>query len=933
MGYIIKSLWRRRKEVARVCLATFLAMFFVSSMLAAQESLYRWQMAKNKEKFGDWFVMVGENKREICDNHPYFGKPEAAYQAVQLYEEDMKTGINYYVGSMTDDFIELGNITIAEGHFPEKDNEIAMDYNTLLSLGYPLEVGQEITLRYYVNNVRHMPECARDETYILSGILSDYTNIWRAGAYLPGVVVTEEKAHEMNSNGFNFLAYPLKTYVKTSDYNAIYDGIQKDIRSAVYNKYVYDFTPWGSEFVYNYLYVLIIIIGVVAIIYQMNIYCRYRKPQLEKLHSIGASKSQLRAINLFEKMLIIFASGTAGIGAGLLLVRTICGFIEKNISVEFFYLGSDVYIKSIVAIVVAYFLQTVMQMLLDLKLTKKIKIKKTVEKESNLSAQNAIKVVEKRLKSTNGMAINIGIRVFGLIMTGVIVLCTVMIVDSYNMYVNNDDGPDIVGFLPTEKGDDISLMITYEVDENGRITEHYEDAGKLFTREEYINRHNIVEKKHEGRSERKSIKSITLDSGIYCRRADTNIFSGYKQYFFETLAKVPGIKEYSLSSFETNRRLSWENMDYERFDLEDMRSFTDTSGGRYVNTYFFATDYISPDRYVYDRLSQYMDEKFIDYDAFERGDQVIVVVKKKPDQSLDTTIKAGDKINYHYLHMPIIAGSLQNGGIDVNLNKTQVFSAYRSMAKSRSKYISKISVNRPDDDNIYYFGIDSFYFNETNVDVLKQILGKNYDYFFSAIEQPTVAAVIKYSEEFEKEFADICADYGYYTCIASKNMIGRLIDSQNEFAAGYYGECFEPEGNITYEPNQISISYELSSAYSSTHNMVRAFFDSMGVKYLSNYDRKAEYRNRCLNAFMQYGITIIAAIVVNICICLILLKNRLEKKKDRMKLLSRLGMTKKELFRINMREVLREELWCIFTLPIQVVIAGLMIRGFVKDFN
>lgn len=948
--YIVKSIFRRRKEIFKVCLATVIAMFFVSGMLATQESLYRWQMAKNKSVFGDWFVMTGDDKREAFDNHPYFGEPQSAFVSVYLYDEDMKTKLDYFIGSMSQEFIDLGNITLAQGHWPETTLEVAMDYNTLLSMGFPLEVGQEIELRYYEYNANHIKTCARTEKYILSGIINDYTNTWRAGAFLPSIVVTQEKARQMNPNGFTFLIYPLATYVKTENYHAIYDDIKKTIRSAVYNENVYDFTPWGSQAVYNYLYVLIILIGVVAIAYQMNIYYRYRNSQLEMLRKIGASKGQIRGIKLLEKLLIVGISGIAGAVLGIVAVRAVCSIIEKNLSVDFFYLGSDVYIRTGISIIIAYALATLLQLLISI--SPKLKDNKNYNFKTQISTKNVRKTIGSRLRKSNGKALNIGVRAFCLVMSVVIIVCSVIIVQSYVEYVDNSNEPDIIGFESGEqskvtmplymKDHDFLFMSNPRIDEmiDDFITEHTKDDFKQFNYK-LIETYNII-------SQPDRLQQILLNQAApvpaitqyflmlpFCyysqayKMPDTYIYSGIKDNLKNSLEKIAGIEEYALSSFETSRRFSWDNMDYNKLDLKDMCGSYE--GVFYKDNYYYATDYIESSKEIYERLSQYVDENYIDYDAFAKGEQVIVILKNKPDGSLDTTIKPGSHIYYSYLDTPILRLT-EYPDVDRfisvfnnNLNKSRK-ELFNSLCK---KYgVKELSVLGS------YISEISQAFSEENAKKIVDVYSdKNYEYLFGSVDNPVVAGVVKYSDELQKEFADICVDYGYYTVIASTALAEKLIEKQNAFIKDYYGEYLEDGALFSYEPNQIAVKYDLSSAYSSTHNLVKQTFKSLNMKYISNYEKKTEYRSRCLNAIMQYGITIIAAMAVNICIILILLKNRLDKKKDRMKLLSQLGMTKKELFLLNMKEVLREEVWCVFTMPITAIISAIMIKKYVKTLN
>ena len=82
-----------------------------------------------------------------------------------------------------------------------------------------------------------------------------------------------------------------------------------------------------------------------------------------------------------------------------------------------------------------------------------------------------------------------------------------------------------------------------------------------------------------------------------------------------------------------------------------------------------------------------------------------------------------------------------------------------------------------------------------------------------------------------------------------------------------------------------------------------------------------------LNAFLEYGITMLAVIIINLLIITVLTKNRIENRTDKIVLLKRLGA---RIVRIFMIEVLRESLWCVFTLPLQMIIQFIVYRSQIK---
>ena len=108
---------------------------FVTAVLIFQENMYQWQMSSNKSRFGDWFICERSKKEanEILSTHNYLCEPVSAKSSVELYDSEWNE-TKLHIGSMTDDFIKQGRLKLDEGRMPQNNDEIAMDWNTLLKL-------------------------------------------------------------------------------------------------------------------------------------------------------------------------------------------------------------------------------------------------------------------------------------------------------------------------------------------------------------------------------------------------------------------------------------------------------------------------------------------------------------------------------------------------------------------------------------------------------------------------------------------------------------------------------------------------------------------------------------------------------------------------------------------------------------------------------
>ena len=194
LEYCLKGLRKRWKEVLRTSVVIFIAFTFVAGTLIFQSNMYKWQIQSAKSRFGSWYVM---------------------------YEGSVKAENNdLSIGTLSDRFIEIGNIKLNKGRMPAKDNEIAVEWSTLIKLEQGSDIGQDIVIDTYLNGTSDK----LTKTYKLVGILNSYTDVWQGGDKLPGIIVTESEGKAINRYGGGIFIYPINDYIK-EDYRDIYNGI------------------------------------------------------------------------------------------------------------------------------------------------------------------------------------------------------------------------------------------------------------------------------------------------------------------------------------------------------------------------------------------------------------------------------------------------------------------------------------------------------------------------------------------------------------------------------------------------------------------------------------------------------------------------------------------------------------------------------------
>lgn len=983
---VMKSLIRRKGELIRVVVATFISVFFVTGVLTFESNMYYWQMASNKERFGSWFVMQnsGDKPNEGLSTHPYLTPPVTAVSVCNLLNENSEPS-GYKIGCLSDDFMAEGHITLLSGDMPVEADEVAVDMATLLKMGFSTNVGDTITLHYLDRN-NDNKETFKD--YKLTGILRSYSNIWASGKMIPSIVVSEAGKEALNMKMSTVYAYGIKDYVKTDDYRGIYENNLSELVSEklYYNSDVYDYKPWGSPIVYNYMYILVVVIGVVTIAYQLMGYHQNRRKSLRLMNLLGAGRKQTAFITMVENMFMLVPVGLLGVGTAFVIGKFVCMAIEKKMGIMFYHVEMSAVIKGLLSILIALAVWEVLSLILSWK--EKMSDKANVKRKKRavtfkapkrtIANGNTVWRMHLRFVRKSGNVMNLGIRIFYAAVCFVMTVCVIYSAGAYREYVRNNNRPDLVGFQQDLDSEYYYIMqyfnnyienVDVERFKNESeywcdvISDYWDNAFYYRVELEYDEYNEILNNGECIGFNSHFFNELSDSYGYYewntsmtkhVKNGNNNIYEGFTDEILQDLENIPGVDNMKFSSVETQRILTWENMDFEKMRALKLRGWYEDSSliTEYKNRYLFETNYVIPDKETYKTISRYMDWDEAEYDAWANGEQVLVIINDNPDGEYDDTLKTGDVINYHYTDIPVHIG--YNGQVskefpyhdafyELGMNTSATKAVYKYLLKlvkvkdgygymvpahtfrtqiedKKIGYSEKETMDNdsPEDgadmdlsDFIETIDVDSFEDEKAEDDLLYKIS-------FSPCVAPKAAGVIYLDDSVREALKDIVVDYGYYTIVASDALAKKACESQNQLIA----DCLEmrvedlpQEVKCVYTPNEVSIQYTLSSAVSATSNIVEAYCRNLGIIYGSNTEEKLIYRSQTINAFLQYGITFLAVFIVTLLISTIITKSRFERRKKEYMQMLRLGADRKMLVKICMLELLREDLWCILLLP------------------
>lgn len=681
--YCIKSLKRRKKHVLKTVMAIFLSFTFVAGVLLFRDNMYEWQIQSAKHRFGDWFVMMnGNDSRENAQlkSHPYLNDSGKVSISNYQYNNNWnQTDIK--IGYMDNDFVRLANITPDKGEFPKNDDEIAVEWNTLLLLNQGTDIGQDITLNIIVNNPKAGSGWDRiTKTYKLSGILKSYTNVWVGGSNVPGIITTKNEAQNIKRSNSAVYIYSAGNYI-SGDYKDIYEGLNKKVSgSLIYNSSLYDYEPWSGGSIYEYMYVVLVILGVAGIAYQLSVYNKTRKYAYGIIKNMGATKLQMIAFICVENAVIVISSSVIGLILSIIAARLICFIVELRTGISFFTIDRGIYISLLIMLIMAVVVGSIVNICGQSsdrlhRYTSRYKLKRLYKKDRHtrhtyiLNKNNYVKETYKRFMLGQGIVQSICIRLFSLAMMIIMIICIVNSVRTYADYKISSQKSDVIAFY---KQDNNAEYIICNAENDVQL--EYE-AGKTldlfkYIKDCYSNAINNVS--WEMYSD--AYKSRTSDEGeisfskrnlkYNIKNADALMYKDIDESTIEYMRGITGVDDISYGYFETARVWTWNTMDYNKMgipyyvDIDDNKNInskninsknSDSNNASYSSEqinpkYLFATEYVEADSRVYDVLADITGKDEIDIQAFKDGRQVVIFLDKNPEGVYDDTITKGADI-------------------------------------------------------------------------------------------------------------------------------------------------------------------------------------------------------------------------------------------------------------------------------------------------
>ncbi len=879
---VLHSLVKRKKQAGKVAATAAAAAVFIAVIVVSANGILSYQKAVTKKTFGGWFIMENSSngtQSEELKTHPYLagsGKAvnTAAYSVSELSSTDIKIG---YMDSMA---AQLASLTLLKGAMPQNNDEIAVERHTLETLGYSEELGQTITVSYPDKNnktsIYEKQLTVRE--YTLTGVLEDYAAYWDSGSYMPVMLVTQIEAENYAQTESVTTLYALNEDIHTADYRQIYQGMYKASTAdtkLIYNSKTYDSheTDFGKMSFYAGCFALAAGIFVTAAV--LWTYQRERRTAYRQFERMGMTRFCRAWYQLTELCVLIVPAAVVGTAAGIGIVWLILWILlqRQNAQAQLTLTA----FSSVAAWTAVFCVITALWGL--------------------YAAQRVDREKQKQKKKLSVWTMRYGQHVIKAGFTGIVVLavlvCTQKMSAVQNAYTHEKRQPD--------------LMITPDgiIDEGNSDTAS-ESSGTTSSETVLDGEKVMMDYKYDTGKMRvihglpQSLTAyIGQMSGI--DKTDTALVQNWMVLYYKTKNDTEFYKQYieenGLENFLNKGVMKYEMPAYSGTRTMTHFVFSKFNGTRSLDYY------VAANRAVYEELEDYIDEEYRDYEAFERGEQAVLVIQKGAAGEYVDTCKAGDTLSsssdYFYW-----------------MNNNHSSYAVSELYQECADYMQKMRFSTAEFDAAEEIlsDMDDKQEDEIRQEIqeLPETLQEKILYRYRAgkniykSENPvTVAAVVYLDEEnetaFYEKFPILKEMNAQEYWIMPESVVYNRYQSAAKRMCTVMEKEYDPAQYQDLRENVIAVSYGLSTLYQATDEVLRAYLDSYGYSYVSHFEENNVYRIRYLNQLFFYGITIIGILLLYGLILAVWSLFYLQEHKKRVCFLMELGMERQAVIADEMQ--------------------------------
>ncbi|MDO5294663.1 MAG: hypothetical protein Q4F05_18155 [bacterium] len=325
-SFTLKSIYRRRKDWGLrflLCLCSVTCIHLITAVYSIIENT---EYEDLKKTYGSWNFSVYQTTSKTRDllNQNILIDKIGTMTIYGTINSDSTEEANY-IGSLDDIGMDMTGLTFEAGAAPKANNEIALEKNLLLKLGFDYTIGSPITVTY----TNTLGETERI-SYILCGIVNSYHN-----TYLKqGPLVTAFVSNSFDSS-IKYTEY-INTFIKLKkDYHS--QTIMNEIKAGAltqqsstdeqwyYNSYIENSMDLSYQPIMYLLAASLLLI--VALYHSFLFYFSERHHTLKSSQLMGMNNRMIFRIHLQESLFCIISSFLGGSALAAMIMPIYCGVL------------------------------------------------------------------------------------------------------------------------------------------------------------------------------------------------------------------------------------------------------------------------------------------------------------------------------------------------------------------------------------------------------------------------------------------------------------------------------------------------------------------------------------------------------------------------------------------------------------------------------
>lgn len=322
----------RRSRTLFLFLVLTVSFGFILLSLSLERSMSYTNQEFRFDNYGEWYLAIPNGLKSDgrwLDNQDWAEQSGQMETLGSVQTPGGKIGL----GTLDQEMIQVGRLALEDGRWPQAENEIVMEADALLEMGYSACIGQQIQLTIILTTSAGKMEAQQE--YQLCGVLREYSDLWTQGTtpdqpLLVSAVVSDAGAARLEAaaaeQGGNLLASlqyfvltpraqqekavrDLDAWLSSPDRNGI-----ASVSYAYQNLVAYE-TDWNG--LNNGIYARLV--ALVAIAAVLCIYLMQMPQELlsfATLRSTGMTRGQLAGMLAIEALMLCLPAALAGTGLG-----------------------------------------------------------------------------------------------------------------------------------------------------------------------------------------------------------------------------------------------------------------------------------------------------------------------------------------------------------------------------------------------------------------------------------------------------------------------------------------------------------------------------------------------------------------------------------------------------------------------------------------